>query len=297
MQSGICVLCRSVYLLADVVCASGIVNLKKRGSRLPGPDPDEELPDSADAGPVKAGSGQPQLDRLQADVVKAVRTAISGAMAQHTPAGGLAELDLDFSVHMPSDQARLPVLRAEAERALTAQVSPTPARASAWRLVLALSILSAAGAVAVIAALLSSSGNSVHKEAAQALLPAATPAEVKQVASTPAPAAATTPANAVPDRDILDTAHDLIQSGKIVKARAILQDTAHQRPAAALLLAQSYDPNFLAALAASDAQPDVAQARQWYTRWYDLASKQGEVSQAMRLDLLLRSLDTAKAKP
>jgi len=100
-----------------------------------------------------------------------------------------------------------------------------------------------------------------------------------------------------PPRDVIDLARDLVQGGRVGQARSLLLEAAQtDRPAIALLLARSYDPNYLATLSTSDATPDIPQARKWYTRWYELASKQGEVPQTMRLDLLLRSLDAATAK-
>lgn len=101
----------------------------------------------------------------------------------------------------------------------------------------------------------------------------------------------------MPPRDELDVARELIESGKIVQARAaLLGSTRTERSAVALVLARSYDPNFLATLTKSDGAPDIEQARHWYRRWFELATKEGAVPQTMRLDLLLRSLDHASAQ-
>ena len=65
-------------------------------------------------------TNRPALGQLQSEVITAVRGAISGVMATHSPAAELPDLDLDFSV----TPAGLPALRAEPERALAIPGQP-----------------------------------------------------------------------------------------------------------------------------------------------------------------------------
>ena len=116
-----------------------------------------------------------------------------------------------------------------------------------------------------------------------------------EAAKAPAPAPAPPPP---PVRDPLDIARGFMQAGRVAMARQTLMAAGiSDRPDAALLLARSYDPNYLATLPSSDAKPDIEEARRWYTHWYDIASKAGEVPSTMRLDLLLRSLNAGTVAP
>ena len=262
-------------------------------------------PDGAPPGKAAPGSGQPQLATLQNQVITAVRGAISGVMADQAPATDMLELDLDFSISGPVPGNRLPALRAEADRALTAPRPVPSKRARRWPLLAAATVIASG---AVVAGGLAAGWYGVSPVPDQRVpeivqVPKGRPAVAASIDATasatpkPAPVAPSPPSAPPPARDLLDLARDLVQAGHIAQARAVLlaANTADQ-PAAALLLARSYDPNFLATLPGADAGPDIVQARQWYTRWYEIASSQGAVPQTMRLDLLLRSLENGASR-
>jgi hypothetical protein len=236
------------------------------------------------------------MTNLQTQVLTAVRGAISDAMAGHGPQTGLSDLDLDFSLpaKIKTDAAQLPVLRAEPARALT-EVPREPARPRRWGVVVVVAVVAGTGLGAGI--LLGTTQLNLLVHHPEQPMPTAT-AKALPVAATIStsvtPAAPKVQAPPTP-RDPLDSARDLISAGQIAKARGVLLsagDTA--RPEMALLLARSFDPNFLATLPEPDSKPDIAEARRWYTRWFALASARGEVPETMRLDLLLRSLEAGK---
>lgn len=239
------------------------------------------------------------LANLQNQVITAVRGAISGAMAGHEAGHDLNGLDLDFSVPAGpapqlAPQANLPVLRAEPGRALAAVPPAAPPRQRRWLafgLAAAMALVGLAAGIAI---------GVLREPPAPNAPPAPEAAPAKPGASGPAVPKAIPPVTAQPippplpppAQDNLETARGLVAAGHVTKARdLLLAEAATDRPEAALLLARSFDPNYLATLPEPDARPDTAEARRWYTRWYDLASKRGEVPQTMRLDLLLRSLD------
>jgi hypothetical protein len=277
---------------------------------VPASDRDGRLPPS-----------QPKpLANLQNQVITAVRGAISDALAGHEAENDLTGLDLDFSVPtVPAPLAAsssLPVLRAEPGKALASVPPVAQPRNRNWRIVGLASVIALLGLAAGVAigvlreppagnAFATQGAASAKTELPPPALPetepptleppkpevskVAVPKAVQPVAALPAPAA---PAQQPPATDNLETAHSLVAAGQVAKARELLlTEAAKDRPEAAWLLARSFDPNYLASLPAPDAKPDAAEARRWYTRWYDLASKRGEVPQTMRLDLLLRSLD------
>ena len=86
----------------------------------------------------------------------------------------------------------------------------------------------------------------------------------------------------------LTAGHVLMQRGDIVGARRHFTECLDQGlPEAALALASSYDPEYLAGIRTPNARPDVALARSWYAEWHRLAVAHGDVSEAMRIDRLL----------
>ena len=98
--------------------------------------------------------------------------------------------------------------------------------------------------------------------------------------------------------DAFEAGRALLQSGHVLKARGLLlASTPEARSAVAFVLARSYDPNIVVTLDKPDAGADIAEARRWYRRWYELALREGAVPRTMRLDLLLQSLDHAKTGP
>jgi len=89
----------------------------------------------------------------------------------------------------------------------------------------------------------------------------------------------------------LQSASALMMSGQVRAARTELLRVAQEGSAdVAWALARSYDPNFLGAIAAADASPDVAEATRWYQTWYAIAVKQGLVADSVSLERIIRSM-------
>jgi hypothetical protein len=111
-------------------------------------------------------------------------------------------------------------------------------------------------------------------------------------AAIPAPAQqARSPAPEAP-KSLALHASDLMTSGQVQAARAALLGAAQDDSAdVAFALALSYDPNYLATIPAADAGPDVAEAKRWYRTWYDIAVKQGLVSDRVPLERIIRSMN------
>jgi hypothetical protein len=90
---------------------------------------------------------------------------------------------------------------------------------------------------------------------------------------------------------ILSEARRMIGDGNVVQGREALSRAAPESYAGiALLLAQTYDPNYLAALAKSDAKPDKAEASRWYRIWFALAVKNGLELDSDRLQLIINAM-------
>ena len=258
------------------------VRQQARGSRVSASEGDEHEP-STRARP--AATGRPHVGNLQNEMISALRGTITGVMAKNAPAAAMPELDLDFSVPATPNVRGLPVLRAEPERSLAVFDRKVARQQSRW----GLAIWGTGLAVAGVATGLTVASWHGAPPAAQTFQAAAIAPAVAVKTAAPIVASA-------PVRNALDAARDLMADGRITQARALLlNDAAPERSAADLMLARSYDPNFLSSLAKADAAPDIAEARRWYQRWYERALKEGAVPQTMRLDLLLRSLDKAAA--
>jgi hypothetical protein len=89
----------------------------------------------------------------------------------------------------------------------------------------------------------------------------------------------------------LQVASVLMTSGQVQAARTELLRVAQEGSAdVAWALARSYDPNFLGAIAATDASPDVEQATRWYRTWYDIAVRQGLVADSVSVERIIRSM-------
>jgi hypothetical protein len=107
------------------------------------------------------------------------------------------------------------------------------------------------------------------------------------------PAAAPTPLVPETQRSpaALQAASVLMTSGQVQAARTELLRVAQEGSAdVAWALARSYDPNFLGAIAATDASPDVVQATRWYRTWHDIAVKQGLVADSVSVERIIRSM-------
>jgi hypothetical protein len=100
------------------------------------------------------------------------------------------------------------------------------------------------------------------------------------------PAVSTVPANPA-----IANAQQLMDSGRIVAAREMLQrpDLAASQEGA-WLLARSYDPNYLATVQSPDASADKRQAEDWYRRWRDIAVRNGMVMDDLRLKRVINSM-------
>ena len=91
----------------------------------------------------------------------------------------------------------------------------------------------------------------------------------------PAPVAQTAISKVSPVETTLAEAQDMISHGEIDSARASLRALgAEHEPAVMMLLAETYDPNMLAAWSARGAAPDVATARSLYQRALALGQAQ-----------------------
>jgi hypothetical protein len=90
---------------------------------------------------------------------------------------------------------------------------------------------------------------------------------------------------------LLRQAQQMMLGGDISGARAILAQSADSGPPdVALALARSYDPNFLRSVSNPNAAPDIEQATLWYRRWHNAAVQNGQITDALRLDRILRSM-------
>lgn len=120
-------------------------------------------------------------------------------------------------------------------------------------------------------------------------------AAVKQLVAVeplPIPASAPEPAlEAGAALSLLREAQQMMLGGDISGARAILMQSADAGPPdVALALARSYDPNFLRSVTNPNAAPDIEQATLWYRRWHNAAVQNGQITDTLRLDRILRSM-------
>ncbi len=89
----------------------------------------------------------------------------------------------------------------------------------------------------------------------------------------------------------IGNAHALMEAGRIMAARRLLsQPAVASTQDGAWKLARSYDPNYLASIASSDASSDKAQAAEWYRRWRDIGVRNGMVMDDARLGRLINSM-------
>ena len=90
---------------------------------------------------------------------------------------------------------------------------------------------------------------------------------------------------------LLQQAQQIMVSGDILRARQMLVSAADAGPPdVALVLARSYDPNFLQSVTNPNAAADIEQATLWYRRWHQAAVEKGLVTDTQRLDRILRSM-------
>jgi hypothetical protein len=90
---------------------------------------------------------------------------------------------------------------------------------------------------------------------------------------------------------LLNQAQQMMLNGDILGARATLMKSADSGPPdVALALARSYDPSFLRSLSNPNAAPDIEQATLWYQRWYRAALENGQITDALKLERILRAM-------
>jgi hypothetical protein len=85
-------------------------------------------------------------------------------------------------------------------------------------------------------------------------------------------------------------AQQLISAGKIDEARRRLLDLDDKSPEAALILARSYDPNYLRLIPDADAAADPKEAERWYRAWRDIAASKGLALDKDRLDRIINAM-------
>jgi hypothetical protein len=118
----------------------------------------------------------------------------------------------------------------------------------------------------------------------------ASPAGAAQPVVHPPVAAAAVPPS--PPSPAIASAKQLMDTGKIVAARGLLQQpTLASSRDAAWLLARSYDPNYLATIKSPDASGDKEKATEWYRRWRDIGALNGVPMDDVRLKRLIETLD------
>jgi hypothetical protein len=128
-------------------------------------------------------------------------------------------------------------------------------------------------------------------DGARESVPTAIPAPAQE-ARKPAVEEARRPAAEEAPKSLALHASDLMASGQVQAARsALLRAMQDDSADVAFALALSYDPNYLATIPAPDAGPDVTEAKRWYRTWYDIAVKQGLVSDRIPLERIIRSMN------
>ena len=72
--------------------------------------------------------------------------------------------------------------------------------------------------------------------------------------------------------------------------KQLLASVSESTADVAWMLARSYDPNFLTAIPAADAAPDIEQATRWYREWYAAAVSQGLVPNSVSVERIIGSM-------
>ncbi len=142
-------------------------------------------------------------------------------------------------------------------------------------------------------------GAAVFVLVAGALIAGATLVLYPQLMRVPAqlktsPAAIEAAGTVQPNQDeaaLLSEARRLLSEGDVALARKrLLLGSPGQRADFALLLAQSYDPNYVRTLPRADSLPDRAEAERWYKTWYELAVRGGLAIDSVRLQRIINSM-------
>jgi hypothetical protein len=85
-------------------------------------------------------------------------------------------------------------------------------------------------------------------------------------------------------------AEDLLAAGKVSEVRRRLTGAPVKSPEVALILARSYDPNYLRLIPNADAAADKHEAERWYRTWRDIAAEKGFVLEPDRFDRIIRAM-------
>ena len=85
-------------------------------------------------------------------------------------------------------------------------------------------------------------------------------------------------------------AQSLLEAGRVSEARRSLVGLPRKSPEHALILARSYDPNYLRLVPNVDAAADPAEAERWYRTWRDIASEQGLVMEPERFERIIKAM-------
>jgi hypothetical protein len=89
---------------------------------------------------------------------------------------------------------------------------------------------------------------------------------------------------------VMTDAQSLLDAGRVVEARRTLTGAPVTTPEVALILARSYDPNYLRQIPNADAAPDPQEAERWYRKWRDIAAEKGLVLEPERFDRIIRAM-------
>jgi hypothetical protein len=90
---------------------------------------------------------------------------------------------------------------------------------------------------------------------------------------------------------LLTEARRLIGEGDVESAqKRLMQGGPEARAEIAFLLAQTFDPNYLRSLPASNSLPDRVQAERWYKKWYELAVNSGLEMDSGRLQRIIKAM-------
>jgi len=93
------------------------------------------------------------------------------------------------------------------------------------------------------------------------------------------------------EASVLSEARRLLSEGGIALARErLLANSPGQRAEFALLLAQSYDPNYLRTLPKANGLADRAEATRWYKTWYEIAARDGLEMDNARFQRIINSM-------
>ncbi len=114
-----------------------------------------------------------------------------------------------------------------------------------------------------------------------------------QAATTATGGIAAAPAPLKPEEEAaaLNEARGLLSRGDVAAARSRLKGSSPERSAnLALLLAQSYDLNYLRTLPKADSPANKAEAERWYRTWYDMAARSGLEMDSERFQRIIKSL-------